>query len=92
MKLNFNPPNSLIESSFWYELYNKKLNLFKLDESQQIISSQFSIQDGLFTFNSTSLQHLNDDNIKGKSIKSNRVHRSFRFNGFLLNLNTSNVS
>ena len=92
MKLNFNPPNSLIESSFWYELYNKKLNLFKLDESQVMITSSFSIQDGLFTFNSTSLQHLNDDNIDFNGIKSNRGHRTFRFNGFLLNLNTLNVS
>ena len=92
MKLNFNPPNSLIESSFWYELYNKKLNLYKLDQSQKTITAEFSIQDGLLTFSSASLQQFNDDNIKLKGIKSNRSNRSFRFHGFLLNLNTLNVS
>lgn len=86
--LRFLAPSSVIEPSFWEELYNKKLNVYKLNSDYQLIYTQFSASDG-WKFSKESYdksnQSLYNSNIgNGGSLVS--------IAGSLVNVNTVDVS
>lgn len=46
MALQFTPPKSFIEPSFWEEVYNRKLNEWKLSQQSVAITARYGLSDG----------------------------------------------
>ena len=54
--LTFNPPSCVIDPSFWEELYDRKVNQYKLDDKEHEICG-FMCRDGGMLLNKHSFQH-----------------------------------
>jgi hypothetical protein len=86
--LRFLAPSSVIEPSFWEELYNRKLNIYKLNSDDQLIYTQFSSSDG-WKFSKESYDKSN------KSSYNRNVGNGgslISITGLLVNVNTVDVS
>lgn len=84
MKLTYSPPQVFIEPSFWEELYSRKIDEFKLDDSYKAISAEVSLLDGWTNFSKESFNLPSD-------IRNQFTSSSLK-NGTLFNFNTMNVS
>jgi hypothetical protein len=80
MKLTFFPPQSSIDPSFWEELYSKKVNVYKLDETEKEITSFHHLLEGWVAL----------DNRSFTSIETTSKLTSS--SGLLINFNTIDVS
>ena len=75
-KLSFTAPSSVIQPSFWEEFYDKKLNIYKLNDSPISINGKLT-SDGLLL---TKESFLIDNNVIDDSI--------YEAKGELINVNT----
>lgn len=82
MELKFVAPSSFIGPKFWEELYKKKMNEFKLDDSEKVLTGYYSLLEGIVRFESASLSTSHS-----LSFDKNHSLRS----GSFINLNTVNV-
>ena len=80
--LKFIAPSSFIGPKFWEELYKRKMNEYKLDDSEKEIKSFYSLQEGIVRFEPSSFSA--NDSIDFSLCHSTRL-------GTLFNFNTINV-
>jgi hypothetical protein len=80
----FQAPASFFNPSFWEELYNLKLNLYKLDAPQIQINCSYSASDG------KSSQSLEFDKDSFSTMADSTNHTKIS-SGKLLNVNTIEV-
>ena len=83
--LKFCPPQTFIEPSFWEELYQRKLNVYKLSAENEALNVCYTCSDGqrseAFLLDRSSFEGNNDDNHDHGSGK-------VRVQGTLTNVNT----
>jgi Ubiquitin-like modifier-activating enzyme ATG7 N-terminus len=85
--ISFIAPSTLIDPAFWEELYERKLNIFKLGSDIEPISVHYRCSDGRnsenFTFEKLSFRKLNETG----------THSPCRLSasGALINVNTIEV-
>ena len=83
-ELKFIAPSSFIGPKFWEELYKRKMNEFKLDDSERVLTGYYSLQEGIVRFEPHSFPSFNSDSIDFSLSHSSRL-------GSLVNFNTINV-
>jgi Ubiquitin-like modifier-activating enzyme ATG7 N-terminus len=85
--ISFIAPSTLIDPAFWEELYERKLNIFKLGSEIEPITVHYRCSDGRnsenFTFEKLSFRNLNETG----TYSSSRLSAS----GALVNVNTIEV-
>lgn len=83
MELKFIAPVSFIGPLFWEELYKRKMNEFKLNDSEKVLKGFYSLCEGIVRFESNSFT-ANDDSNEFSLTHSSR-------SGILMNVNTIDV-
>lgn len=93
LRLSFLPPISTIQPTFWEELYDRKLNYYKLDEQSRQIQSFYTKDGWLFSKESFVIDNVSDNsnnynNNNDMNNNNNGNNNRFISKGNLSNLNT----